>query len=61
MPVSAEIKLFVASLGDDEVWKKLPTDKEPDHTFIKELVDQVMDLVTTVRLDKAGGKLGILA
>ena len=58
MPVSAEMKLFVAGLGDDEVWKKLPTDKKPDHTFISDLVEQVMDLVATVWLDKAGGKTG---
>ena len=58
MPVSAEMKLFVAGLGDDEVWKKLGPDLEPDHTFITELVDQVMELVATVRSDKAGGLTG---
>ena len=58
MPVSAEMKLFVAGLGDDEVWKKLGPDLEPDHTFVTELVTQVMDLVATVRSDKAGGKTG---
>ena len=58
MPVSAEMKLFVAGLRDDEVWKKLGSDLEPDHTFITELVDQVMELVATVRSDKAGGLTG---
>ena len=50
------MKLFVAGLGDDDVWKKLGPDLEPDHTFITELITQVMDLVATVRSDKAGGK-----
>ena len=54
------MKLFVASLGDDEVWKKLGTDEEPDHTFISDLVEQVMDLVGTVRSDKAGGLTGYI-
>ena len=52
------MKLFVAGLGDDEVLKKLGTDEEPDHTFISDLVEQVMDLVGTVRSDKAGGLTG---
>ena len=58
MPISAEMKLFVAGLNDDKVWKKLGTDKVPDHTFISDLVEQVMDLVGTVQSDKAGGLTG---
>ena len=58
MPVSTEMKLFVAGLGDDEVWTKLGPDLEPDHTFITDLVKQVMNLVATVRSDKAGGLTG---
>ena len=49
MPFSAEMKLFVAGLGDDEVWTKLGPDLEPDHTFITDIVEQVMNLVATVR------------
>ena len=52
------MKLFVAGLGDDEVWTKLGPDLEPDHTFITDLVEQVMNLVATVRSDKAGGLTG---
>ena len=52
------MKLFVAGLGDDEVWTKLGMDEEPDYTFINDLVTQVMDLVGTVPSDKAGGKTG---
>ena len=58
MPISAEMKMFVASLGDDEVWKKLGPDLEPDYVFIYERVEQAMNLVATVRSDKAGGLTG---
>ena len=58
MPISAEMKTFVASLGDDEVWKKLGPDLEPDYVFINERVEQAMNLVATVRSDKAGGLTG---
>ena len=58
MPVSAEMKLFVARLGDDEVWTKLGQDVEPDYIFITDLVEQAMNLVATVRSDKAGGLTG---
>ena len=58
MPISAEVKMFVAGLGNDEVWKKLPLDKEPNHTFISDLKEQILDLVGTVRSDKAGGLTG---
>ena len=58
MPISAEMKTFVAGLGDDEVWKKLGTDLEPDYVFIYERVEQAMNLVATVRSDKAGGLTG---
>ena len=58
MAISAEMKMFVASLGDDEVWKKLGPDLEPDYVFIHERVEQAMNLVATVRSDKAGGLTG---
>ena len=58
MAISAEMKMFVASLGDDEVWKKLGPDLEPDYVFINERVEQAMNLVATVRSDKAGGLTG---
>ena len=58
MAVSNEMKLFVAGLGDDDVWTKLGQDLEPDHTFITDIVEQSMNLVATVRSDKAGGLTG---
>ena len=58
MAVTNEMKMFVAGLGDDEVWTKLGQDLEPDHTFITDIVEQSMNLVATVRSDKAGGLTG---
>ena len=58
MPISAEMKMFVAGLGNDEVWKKLPSDEEPNHTFINDLEEQIYDLVGTVRSDKLCGTTG---
>ena len=60
MPISAEMKLFFAGLGDDEVWKKLEPDLEPDHTSITDLVEQVMNLVATVRSENVGGLTGYI-
>ena len=58
MAVTNEMKMFVAGLGDDEVWTKLSQDLEPDYTFITDIVEQAMNLVATVRSDKAGGRTG---
>ena len=58
MPISAEMKIFVAGLGNDKVWKKLPSDKEPNHTFISDLEEQIYDLVGTVQSDRSGGTTG---
>ena len=61
MPISAEVKMFVAGLGNDEVWKKMPLDEEPNYTFINDLEEQIYTLVGggwyhwTYRLDNASG------
>ena len=52
------MKVFVADLGNNQTWKKLQLEKEADYTFIKDLEDQVLDLVGKVRSDKAGGTIG---
>ena len=55
IPISAEMKLFIAGLGKDLTWKKLPSDEKPNYTFINKLEEQIYDLVGTVQSDKAGG------
>ena len=55
MPISAEIKVFVASLGNNFTWPKLPSCEVPDYTFINNLEEEVFDLVGTVLSDKARG------
>ena len=47
--------MYIASLGNDITWKKLPTKEIPDYTFINNLEEEVLDLVGTVRSDRAGG------
>ena len=56
MPISAEMEVFFAGLGNNMTWKKLSSDEEPDYTFINDLEEQVFDLVG--RSDKAGGTTG---
>ena len=58
MSISAEVKLLVAGLGNDLTWKKLPSDEEPNYTFINKLEEQIFNLVGKVRSDKAGGTTG---
>ena len=58
MSVSAEMQVFVAGLGNDQTWKKLPPGEEANYTFIKDLEDKVSDLVGKVQSDKAGGTTG---
>ena len=60
MPISAEMKVFVAGLGNDITWKKLQSEEIPDYTFINNLEEEVLDLVATVRSDKNGGTTGHL-
>ena len=48
MTVSAEMKMVVAGLGNTQTWKKLPEEEEAEYTFIKDLEDQVLDLVGKV-------------
>ena len=58
MSISAEVKLFVAGLGNDLTWKKLPLDEEPNYNFINGLEEQIFDLARKVRSDKTGGTTG---
>ena len=37
MAVTAEIATYVASLGDNETWQKLPDGDKADYTIIKKL------------------------
>ena len=60
MPISAEMKVFVAGLDNDIIWKKLPSEEVPDYTFINNLEEEVLDCVATVRSDKNGGTTGHL-
>ena len=60
MPISADMKVFIAGLGNDITWKKLPLEEIPDYTFINNLEDEVLDIVSTVRSNKNGGTIGHL-
>ena len=52
------MKVFVAGLGNDITWTKLPLDNIPDYTFINNLEEEVLDLAATVRSNKNGGTTG---
>ena len=41
MAVTAEIAAYVASLGDNETWQKLPDWNKADYTIIKKFEEQV--------------------
>ena len=58
MLVSAEIKVFVAGLGNNQTWKRLLVEEEADYTFIKDLENKVLDLVGKVQSNKSGGITG---
>ena len=58
IPISAEMKVFVVGLGNYITWKKLPTDKISDYTFIDNLEDEVLDLMGIAQSDKTGGTTG---
>ena len=58
MGVSAEIKVYAVSLGNNQTWKKLQPGTEADYNFIKALEDQVIGLAGNVQSDKAGGTIG---
>ena len=60
MPISAEMKVFVAGLGNDITWKKLPLEEILDYTFVNNLEEKVLDLAATVWSDKNGGTTGHL-
>ena len=60
MPISAEKKVFVAGLGNDITWKKLLTDEISNYTFINNLEEEVLDLVSIVQSDKNGSTTGHL-
>ena len=60
MPISAEMKMYVAALGNDKTWLTCPSADLPTYTFIHDLQEQIFDLVATVRLDKCGGTTGHL-
>ena len=49
------MKVFIAGHGNDITWKKLPLEEIPDYTFINNLEEEVLDLVSTVQSDKNGG------
>ena len=58
MPSSVEMKAFVAVLGNDITWTKLPPDDIPDYFFVNNLEEEVLDLVATIRAYKNGGTTG---
>ena len=60
MPISAEMKMHVAALGNDLTRPKCPSMELPTWTFISNLEEEVLDLVATIRSDKCGGTTGHL-
>ena len=58
MGVSAKIAVYVASLDDNQTWKKLPSGSETNYNFIKALEDQVISLAGDVQSSKGGGTTG---
>ena len=58
MAVTAEIATYVASLGNNETWQKLPDGDEVDYTIIKKREEQVINLAGTVQSEKGGGTTG---
>ena len=48
MPISVEMKVLVADLGNDIIWKNIPSEEIPDYIFINNLEEEVLDLVATV-------------
>ena len=60
MPISAEMIVYVAGLGNDITQKKLPSEEIPDYAFVNNLEEEVLDLAATVGSDKNGGTTGHL-
>ena len=60
MPISADMKVHVAGLGNDITWPKCPSTEIPNWRFINNLQEDVLDLVATIRSDKCGGTIGHL-
>ena len=60
MQISAEIKVHVASLGNDITWSKLPSNDIPNWTFINNLQEEVLNLAATIRSDNCDGTTGHL-
>ena len=60
MPISAEMKVHVAALGNDLTWPKCSSTELPNWTFINNLQGEVLDLVAIIRSDKCGGTIGHL-
>ena len=60
MPISAEMKMHVADLGNDKTWPKCPSTELPTWTFINDIQEESFDLVATIRSDKRGGTTGHL-
>ena len=60
MPISAEMKMHVAALGNDKTWPKCPSTELPTWTFINDIQEEIFDLVATIRSDKCGGTTGHL-
>ena len=60
MPISAIMKVYIAGLGNDITWPKLPSYDIPKRTFINNLQEEVLDLAATIRSDKCGGTTGHL-
>ena len=60
MPISAEMKIHVAALGNDITWPKCPSTELPTWPFINDIQEKIFDLVATIRSDKCGGTSGHL-
>ena len=52
--------MHVAALGNDKTWTTCPSTDLLTYTFIKDLQEEIFDLVATVRSDKCGGTTGHL-
>ena len=60
MPISAEMKMHVAALGNDKTWPKCQSTKLPTWTLINNIQEEIFDLVATIQSDKRKGTTGHL-
>ena len=60
MLISANMKVHIAGLGNDNTWPKCPSDDIPNWPFINNFQEEILELAATIRSDKCGGTTGHL-